>query len=52
MSTSVDHSDEDEIDVEQTESNFVSGEEQDVDSLRFLIHQLDYNHYYGMLHRR
>ncbi|CAB9501146.1 tubulin complex component 3 [Seminavis robusta] len=31
---------------------FVPGEEQDVDSLRFLMHQLDNNHYYGLLQRR
>jgi gamma-tubulin complex component 3 len=31
---------------------FVPGEEHDVDSLRFLIHQLDHNHYYGLLQRR
>lgn len=47
MSTSIDQGDEDDFN-----SNFVSGEEQDVDSLRFLVHQLDYNHYYGMLHQR
>ena len=51
MSTSVDFNDEDDFDFEQNESNFVSGDEQDVDSLRFLVHQLDYNHYYGLLHR-
>lgn len=52
MSTSIDQGDEDDFNFEQNDSNFVSGEEQDVDSLRFLVHQLDYNHYYGMLHQR
>jgi len=30
-------------------SNYVAGEEQDVDSLRFLVHQLDYNRFYGLM---
>jgi len=41
-----------EFEIENGNSLFpyAAGEEQDVDSLRFLIHQLDHNHYYGLLH--